>query len=62
LQILILDIHAAVVYRAADTLTVLADGQGALEPLVRVATVTVNTFSHIIYTLYAFFLVKEAIT
>ena len=33
---------AAVVYRTADALAVLADGQGAMEPLVRVATVAVD--------------------
>ena len=37
---------AAVVYRAADALAVLADGQGALEPLVRVATVAVDNQMH----------------
>ena len=37
---------AAVVYRAADTLAVLADRQGALEPLVRVATVAVDDQMH----------------
>ena len=42
---------AAIVHRAADALTVLADGQWALQPLVRVSTVAVynEMYTHIQY-------------